>query len=249
MKVSAYDSSSISMLFSSLGNNGGTDLLGINYSDYATIRNGSYGKLMKSYYSLDSDSSKKSSSSNSANKATSSSTSKDSAKTLANIESASEELVDTAKELYSKSSNKLFSKDSKGNYDVDAIFGKVQSFVEDYNSLLSASAKSDVNRITNGADAMQRVTKGNENLLEKIGITVDSDNGALSVDKQQFYDSDMEQVKKLFYGTGSYAYRVATQASLVNSYAQTETVKANTYGRAGTYNYNYNSGSIYSDYF
>ena len=100
MKVSAYDSSSISTLFSSLGNNGGTDLLGINYSDYATIRNGSYGKLMKSYYSLDSDSSKKSSSSNSANKATSSSTSKDSAKTLANIESASEELVDTAKELY-----------------------------------------------------------------------------------------------------------------------------------------------------
>ena len=61
--ISGYDSSSLSVLFSSLNKHagssnvsllgGGSDLLGINYSDYATIRNGSYLKLMKSYYSLD----------------------------------------------------------------------------------------------------------------------------------------------------------------------------------------------------
>ena len=61
--ISGYDSSSLSVLISSLNKNagssnvsllgGGSDLLGINYSDYATIRNGSYLKLMKSYYSLD----------------------------------------------------------------------------------------------------------------------------------------------------------------------------------------------------
>ena len=51
MKISGYDSNSISMLFSGIGGkNSGTDILGINYSDYATIKNGSYGKLMKSYY-------------------------------------------------------------------------------------------------------------------------------------------------------------------------------------------------------
>ncbi|MCM1561928.1 MAG: hypothetical protein NC123_20720, partial [Butyrivibrio sp.] len=64
MRLSGYDSSSVSMLFSSLGsknNSGGSDLLGINYSDYASIRSGAYGKLLKSYYSLDSDTSKKTS--------------------------------------------------------------------------------------------------------------------------------------------------------------------------------------------
>lgn len=51
--ISGYDSSSLGVLFSSLNRNnttssllgGGSDLLGINYSDYATIRNGSYFKL------------------------------------------------------------------------------------------------------------------------------------------------------------------------------------------------------------
>ena len=62
--ISSYDSSSISMLFSSLGSssksiNSGT--LGINLSDYASIRSGSYSKLMKSYYKLDSSDTKTSS--------------------------------------------------------------------------------------------------------------------------------------------------------------------------------------------
>ena len=57
--ISGYDSSSLGVLFSSLNRNnttssllgGGSDLLGINYSDYATIRNGSYFKLLSAYYS------------------------------------------------------------------------------------------------------------------------------------------------------------------------------------------------------
>lgn len=56
--ISGYDSSSIGVLFSSLNSGrtntstmfGTSDLLGINYSDYATIWNGSYTKLMKAYY-------------------------------------------------------------------------------------------------------------------------------------------------------------------------------------------------------
>ena len=106
--ISSYDSSSISMLFSSLGSsskstNSGT--LGINLSDYASIRSGSYSKLMKSYYKLDSNDTKTSAKDKTN---TSTSTSKDSAKTLANIESAAEELTASAKELYSTKSNSVF---------------------------------------------------------------------------------------------------------------------------------------------
>ena len=93
--ISGYDSSSIGVLFSSLNSGrtntstmfGTSDLLGINYSDYATIRNGSYTKLMKAYY-------KKAASDDSSSSSVSAttSTSKDSSKTLANIECAADDL-------------------------------------------------------------------------------------------------------------------------------------------------------------
>ena len=64
-------------------------------------------------------------------------------------------------------------------------------------------------------------------------------------DKVEF----MDKVKKLFNGTGSYAYGVATRSSLIDSYAQSEAEKANTYGKNGKYSYNYNSGNIFYDSF
>lgn len=249
MKISGYDSNSISMLFSGIGGkNSGTDILGINYSDYATIKNGSYGKLMKSYYGMDSDKSAKASESDTKSK-TSSSTSKDSAKTLANVEAASESLTETAKELYKRSNNKVFAKDTKGNYDTNKIYDKVSDFVEDYNSLVTASEKSQVTSIRNSVSTMKNMTLGNSKALNEIGISVNEKDGTLSINGDTMKGADMEKVKKLFMGTGSYAYGVATQSSMVDSYAEREAQKANTYGSKGNYNYNYNSGSIYSDFF
>ena len=48
--ISMYDSSSVSTLFSSLGSSKstGSGMFGINLSEYASIRSGSYGKLMRS---------------------------------------------------------------------------------------------------------------------------------------------------------------------------------------------------------
>ena len=247
--ISSYDSSSISTLFSSLNHSsgsGGTDLLGINYSDYASIKSGAYGKLMRSYYSLDSkDSSAKTGSENSKSTAVSS----DSAKTLANIEADASGLVDSAKTLYSRKNNEVFATDTKGNYDTNKIYEKVSDFVEDYNSLLSSAAKSDTTRITNGVDALQSLTKTNESALKDVGISVNEKNGTLSINADAFKSSDMSKVKNLFYGTGSYAYGVATQASMIDSYAQAEAAKSNTYGANGKYNYNYNSGNIFYDSF
>ena len=191
--ISSYDSSSISTLFSSLGSSSGSNFLGINLQDYATIKSGTYGKLMKSYYSkVNADSTKTSSK----DKTTSTSTSKDSTKTIANMEEAAQELTTSAKELYSTKSDSVFAKD-----------------------------------------------------LEEIGISVDSKTGILSFDSGKFSSADMDKVKKLFNGTGSYAYGVATRSSLIDSYAQSEAEKANTYGKNGKYSYNYNSGNIFYDSF
>ena len=245
--ISMYDSSSVSTLFSSLGSSKstGSGLFGINLSEYASIRSGSYGKLMRSYFSMDSTKGTSKSDDSTKNTiedlATTTSTSKDSTKTLAAIESDAKELTDSAKALYTRSNNKVFTKDSGGSYDTDKIYKAVKRFADDYNS--------STNRISRSVSSMKNETSYNEKPLKEIGITVDEKTGRLSVDETTFKSADTEKIKNLFNGTGSYAYSVATKAAMTESYAKSEAAKSNTYTKNGTYNYNYNSGNIFTDMF
>lgn len=253
--ISMYDSSSVSTLFSSLGSSKstGSGLFGINLSEYASIRSGSYGKLMRSYFSMDSTKGTSKSDDSTKNTiedlATTTSTSKDSTKTLAAIESDAKELTDSAKALYTRSNNKVFTKDSGGSYDTDKIYKAVKRFADDYNSLMDTAGKSSTNRIFRSAGSIKNETSYNEKALKEIGITVDEKTGKLSVDETTFKSADTEKIKNLFNGTGSYAYSVATKAAMTESYAKSEAAKSNTYTKNGTYNYNYNSGNIFMDMF
>lgn len=253
--ISMYDSSSVSTLFSSLGSlkSTGSGLFGINLSEYASIRSGSYGKLMRSYFSMDSTKGTSKSDDSTKNTiedlATTTSTSKDSTKTLAAIESDAKELTDSAKALYTRSNNKVFTKDSGGSYDTDKIYKAVKRFADDYNSMLDTAGKSSTNRISRSVSSMKNETSYNEKPLKEIGITVDEKTGRLSVDETTFKSADTEKIKNLFNGTGSYAYSVATKAAMTESYAKSEAAKSNTYTKNGTYNYNYNSGNIFTDMF
>ena len=253
--ISMYDSSSVSTLFSSLGSSKstGSGLFGINLSEYASIRSGSYGKLMRSYFSMDSTKGTSKSDDSTKNTiedlATTTSTSKDSTKTLAAIESDAKELTDSAKALYTRSNNKVFTKDSGGSYDTDKIYKAVKRFADDYNSMLDTAGKSSTNRISRSVSSMKNETSYNEKPLKEIGITVDEKTGRLSVDEATFKSADTEKIKNLFNGTGSYAYSVATKAAMTESYAKSEAAKSNTYTKNGTYNYNYNSGNIFTDMF
>lgn len=253
--ISMYDSSSVSTLFSSLGSSKstGSGLFGINLSEYASIRSGSYGKLMRSYFSMDSTKGTSKSDDSTKNTiedlATTTSTSKDSTKTLAAIESDAKELTDSAKALYTRSNNKVFTKDSGGSYDTDKIYKAVKRFADDYNSMLDTAGKSSTNRISRSVSSMKNETSYNEKPLKEIGIAVDEKTGKLSVDETTFKSADTEKIKNLFNGTGSYAYSVATKAAMTESYAKSEAAKSNTYTKNGTYNYNYNSGNIFTDMF
>ena len=253
--ISMYDSSSVSTLFSSLGSSKstGSGLFGFNLSEYASIRSGSYGKLMRSYFSMDSTKGTSKSDDSTKNTiedlATTTSTSKDSTKTLAAIESDAKELTDSAKALYTRSNNKVFTKDSGGSYDTDKIYKAVKRFADDYNSMLDTAGKSSTNRISRSVSSMKNETSYNEKPLKEIGITVDEKTGKLSVDETTFKSADTEKIKNLFNGTGSYAYSVATKAAMTESYAKSEAAKSNTYTKNGTYNYNYNSGNIFTDMF
>ena len=253
--ISGYDSASIGVLFSSLNNNnrsgnGMSDLLGINYSDYATIRSGSYYKLMKAYYTTGASDEI----SSIAKDKTNTSTSKDDTKTIARIESASEDLKASADALLENGTKSLFKTervtDKEGNvttqYDTDKIYKAVSKFVDEYNSLVDEASESKTSNISGAAERMVKMTGYNEKMLEKVGITVDEDNH-LKIDEKTFKAADMTTVKGLFNERGGYGYQVSSQASMINYYAENEASKSNTYTNSGTYTYNYNTGALYSE--
>ena len=253
--ISGYDSSSIGVLFSSLNSGstktsamfGTSDLLGINYSDYATIKNGSYTKLMKAYYA------KEASGDSSSSSITSTSTSKDSSKTLANIESAADDLKKASEALRTNGDKSLFTKkqttDKDGKvsyeYDTDKIYKAVSDFVDSYNKMLKEGGDSNTNSILRSTKSMVNLTKANSNMLSKVGITIGTDN-KLSIDETAFKKADMNTVKSLFHTTGGFGYQTSVQAGMIESYAKSEAEKANTYNKSGMYTYNYTTGEIYN---
>lgn len=234
-----------------------TDLLGISYMDYSSIKSGSYFKLLDAYYSLDNDSSIKSGTDKDAtttkkNDLYSTSTATDSESKLADIEDKAEKMGTVAEPLLTVGTKSLFREttktDEEGNtttgYDTDKIYQAVKTFADQYNALIDSASDSKVKQISNAATSMLNLTAQNEKLLSSIGITIDEETNAMKVDEEAFKKADMNTAKLLFNGTASYAYQVAVKASMIDYQAQHEATKANTYTNAGNYSYNYSAGSI-----
>ncbi|MCR4901898.1 MAG: flagellar filament capping protein FliD [Butyrivibrio sp.] len=247
-----------STLFSSLSGSSSTDnlySLTSSISDYASIRNGSYGKLVKAYYEkIDSESEDDSSSDTSSTSSSSSSTKTDSAKAYTNIVSDADDLQESAAKLNSSGSSSVFGKEyikdsETGNmnydYNTSKITSAVKSFVSDYNSLIKSASKVTDSTVSTRASYMQKVTSNYEDALSQIGITL-NDNGTLSVDSDKLSSSNMEAVKSVFGGSSGYAYQVSSAASLIESGA---TSAASSAGSSYTANGSYNFGSATSSIF
>ena len=252
-----------SYLFQSLSTSSGGSLGNLNFlSDYASIKNGSYGKLMKAYYAKESDTAKASAASDDkkTDSSKSISTASDSAKTLSEIEKSSEAMKESADKLLTKGTKSVFAKknvttkDEYGfdnttkEYDTDAIYKAVAGFTESYNDLLDKVADSESTTILNKGTSLVNMTKSNEKLLSDIGISIGKDN-TLSIDEETFKKANMDTVKSLFGNTGSYGYNVSAQASMIDYAAERESSKANTYTGYGTYSNAYSTGSILDSMF
>jgi len=209
--INGFDANSVSSLFASLGtgstsSNSSNGTLGINLNDYASIKNGSYGKLMKSYYALDEEPTKDKKSKNDTD---------DTDATIRSIKSASDDLKDSAAALYS--SKGLYEKDANGEYDMEAIYEKVSAFIEDYNSTIEAVGSAETESIANAGASLVNNTTNNIDMLSKLGISVSGADFTLSIDKEKFMKSNIADVKSMFSGVGSFAYQVGAKASRIYS--------------------------------
>lgn len=243
-----------SYLFQSMTTSRGNSLGNLNFlSDYASIKNGSYGKLMKAYYAKDAADKTASTGKDTETKKKSISTAADSAKTLSEIEKAADTMKESADSLLVKGSKSVFRKKNEKTtvseeYDTDAIYKAVSGFVTDYNDLLSKTSAASSKNLQSKADTLAAVTSANAKLLSRVGITVNSDS-SLSLDEEAFKKSDMGTVKNLFGTTGAYGYKVSAQASMIGYTAAKESTRSNTYTANGTYSNVYSAGNILNSFF
>lgn len=243
-----------SYLFQSMTTSRGNSLGNLNFlSDYASIKNGSYGKLMKAYYAKDAADKAASTGKDTETKKKSISTAADSAKTLSEIEKAADTMKESADSLLVKGSKSVFQKKNvkttvSEEYDTDAIYKAVSGFVTDYNDLLSKTSAASSKNLQSKADTLAAVTIANAKLLSRVGITVNSDS-SLSLDEKAFKKSDMGTVKNLFGTTGAYGYKVSAQASMIDYTAAKESTRSNTYTANGTYSNVYSAGNILNSFF
>lgn len=243
MAINIQSKTDYSLLFNSLGttrSGGGSSGGNLNFlSDYASIKNGSYGKLMKAYYG---EAGKSKEVSDIANKKTASA-SKDDAETLGKMQTATDELKESADALLENGNKSVFKEEN-----AEKIYNAVKSFVDDYNSVLDVSDVTNSTAILNKVKRMVVTTAGYEKSLAEVGITVAKDS-SLVIDKETFLAADMDKVKNLFNKSGSFGYASSAQASLINYAANNEASKANTYNVSGSYTNNYSSGSIFDSIF
>ncbi len=198
------DLSNVSALFSNLNSKNS----GFNLMDYAQIKNGSYGKLMKAYYSEQSSTDKKSSKVES-NKKPNQATDIDTTG-LNKVQTEASSLKDAAKALQDK---ELW----KGN-DTEKITKTVKNFVSEYNDVITQSAKVSSKDVANETASMKSMTNTMSKALSSIGITVGSDN-KLSVDEDKLKNADIKTVKAMFDGAYTYGGQIADDASQIASAA------------------------------
>lgn len=211
---------SIGSMFSSLSgnqtmNNNTTSYQGLSLGDYAAIKNGSYGKLMKAYYK------------NQNNQESGGTDNKtDSKHNLSMTKSSADSLKKSANELMKADlweKKSVTTKDETtgtskvtNDYDWNAITKAVQSFADSYNSVLSkASDSSNKNVLRNGVSMINTTNRTAANLLGKVGISIGEDN-KLTVDADKLKKADISDLKTLFTGNGSFADQIVTKASAIS---------------------------------
>lgn len=131
-------------------------------------------------------------------------------------------------ELYAKV------KDTNGSetYNIDKILSTAKSFVSNYNKMFDAAASSSNSGVISNLSYIREKTKNNTNALEQFGFSVDK-NGRMKLDEDTFKKADMSKVQEFFKDYGSY---VASNASRVNYYMNTNANAASGYTSRASYN-------------
>ncbi len=203
------------------GASGGSNILG----DYAAIKNGSYHKLLSSYY--------KETKGNESTEETDEDKEKkiDEKKALLLAKGNAEDLMKTSSELF-----KIDFASGK-EYDAEDVQAKVKSFVEAYNKVIDSSSDVENEKVLSKALQMTKYVKENSEALAKVGIKVGGDN-KLSFDEDAFKEVNASALDSVFNGRNSVLGSIgnkATQLFNLTGAAAFENNGASAYTNSGQY--------------
>lgn len=135
-------------------------------------------------------------------------------------------------------SNELYAKikDSDGKetdeYDIKKILSTAKSFVTNYNAMFDKAESSFNSGVLSNLSYIREKTANNTKALKEFGFSVDK-KGRLSLDEDTFKKADMSKVHDFFKSYGSY---VASNASRVDYYMNTNANAASGYTSKASYN-------------
>ena len=207
------------------------------FGNYASIRSGTYKKLLNSYYSKvkpnqPSASDKKTDAWNNRYSYTN--------PALTSARKEADELTASANALTAQGSKSLFTEKyttttdaetgvqttTKG-YDREAIEKAVNSFVTDYNSAVKAGRNSTNTNVTRNTAYMTQ-----------------------QIDSDKLKSANIDTLKRVFNGPTSFASQTASRSGSISQAAARASSPASTYNRTGNYNNFYNNYySAYNWYF
>lgn len=234
--------------------------------EYNSIKNGSYRRLLKSYYGkYNADGTAKSTTKTERErKPKTSSDTIDSAKNLNKVSEKATSLQNAAIKLSAvkEGTSSIYAKKTivdkkdgitttRTDYDYDTVVGAVKSLVTAYNETLDEASKVGSASIQKKAKWMMDLTAQYKSQLSDMGITADKD-GRLSLDENVLRGKDMEDIQDFFEGSNSFTSKLARKASSLSGAADLQATRAasaytstgNTYKPEST-----NSGTVFDSLF
>ena len=202
VRINVDGSQDYSYLFQSLSSSGSMGNLNF-LSDYASIKNGSYGKLMKAYYSPGQSSSTSSDGTrrSSYNILEKLEAEKRNPKVSKDVQEANSKLksgLSTLKNSISTLQNDAtYSDTENGKTAADKVVSAVKSFVSNYNDVVTASKGSTLTSQTAYVANMMSTTAASADQLAEIGIKVNA-KGTLEINEAKLKAADISKVQELF---------------------------------------------------
>lgn len=186
------------------------------YGDFASMKSGSYRKLMKSYYS---DQKKMASEIKKTKDEISSLKSQ-------NDDRVAYEKMNPALNSMKKESDGLKTaaealgkedlwKTKDGEYDMEKITGAIKAFANEYNDVIDQTSKISSKNISQTANYMKSLTNTLSKTLAKVGVNVGKD-GKISVDDDVLKKADIKSLKSIFGGKASYGSQIAERAQEIS---------------------------------
>lgn len=215
--------------------NSSTNLYSL-FSERNAIKNGTYKKLLKSYYSSlkgDSDSATSSSRRRGSNNIIDKllqekmypTVSKETEKANSDLTAGIGSLKSSVSTLQSE---KTFEDTENGSTAAEKVVSAMKSYVNNYNSVVTASKSSTLSNKTAYVANMMSTTAKFEKELGEIGVMLKSD-GTLQLDETKLKGADLSKVQKLFSSDNiqSYGSTIASRIKFAGGSSSTTTGTTN----------------------